>query len=119
MAIRRIKSYTGQTGFVYQYYYVGKRAALDPARANSTEYVFDVTADRRTMFAVSIFVSREALERWAEQHGRSLTETEQYAAAKMRLLQAFDEVRDLIQGTRQFTIDPEDIGALLEQLDLG
>ncbi len=29
MTVRRLKTYVAQTGFVYEYYYVGKRAALN------------------------------------------------------------------------------------------
>ena len=62
MTIRRVKTYTGQTGYVYQYYFVGKRPALDSdPEAPSTEFIFDVTSDRKTIFAVSIFLHPEAL----------------------------------------------------------
>ena len=68
MTIRRMKAYTGQTGYVYQYYFVGKRPALDgDPEAPATEFVFDVTADRKTTFAVSIFLQPQALEAWARQ----------------------------------------------------
>ncbi len=119
MTIRRIKSYTGQTGLVWQYYFVGKRAALDPVRSGATEYVFDVTSDRRTTFAVSIFIGQEAVKCWGAHHGRALTETEQYAAAKMRLFQAFDEIRDLMGQGRELEVGKGEINSLLEPLDLG
>ena len=75
LPIRRLKTYTAQTGYVYQYYFVGKRAALegDP-EAPATEYVFDVTSDRKTTFAVSIFLQPQALEAWAAARGRSLSD---------------------------------------------
>ena len=38
-----------------------------------------------------IFVMQAALEAWAAANGRSLTSSEEYAVAKMRLFQAFDE----------------------------
>jgi hypothetical protein len=120
MSVRRVKSYTGQTGYVYQYYFVGKRPALSGATAGAaTEYVFDVSADRATYFAISIFVEQDGLRAWAEQHGRELTDAEQYAAAKMSLFSAFDEVESLKESTRQFTIGPENIASVLEMLDLG
>ena len=94
MTVRRIKAYTGQTGYVYQYYFVGKRPALDgDPEAPSTEFIFDVTADRKTTFAVSIFLRPEAVDAWAATHGRVLSEPEQYAGVKLRLMQAFDEIR--------------------------
>ena len=114
---RRLKTYTGQTGYVYQYYYVGKRAALegDP-EAPSTEYVFDVTSDRKTMFAVSIFLRPQALETWAAARGRALSEPEQYAAVKLRLMQAFDEIPNMLQDGRRLRLDAEMLMALLESI---
>ena len=72
MTTRRMKAYTGQTGYVYQYYFVGQRPALkgDP-EAPATEFVFDVTADRKTTFAVSIFLPPGASAVWASQRGRN------------------------------------------------
>ena len=31
MTLRRMKTYTGESGYVYQYYFVGKREALAEA----------------------------------------------------------------------------------------
>ncbi len=94
--VRRMKSYTGATGYVYQYYFVGKRGALESSdQAPATEFIFDVTPDRKTLYAVSVFLRAEALAEWSRQHGRVLSETEQYAAAKLRLFRAFDEIEDL------------------------
>ena len=45
-----LKTYTAQTGFVYQYYFVGKREALaDDPEAPAIEYIFDVTTDRKLL----------------------------------------------------------------------
>jgi hypothetical protein len=115
--VRRMKTYTGATGYVYQYYFVGKRAALPPEKP-ATEFIFDVTADRKTTFAASVLLKPEALETWRGQHGRELTETEQYAAAKMRLLRAFDEIDIMIEHGRRLVIDGENIKELLEPLRL-
>ena len=109
------KSYAAQTGLVYQYYFVGQRPALaDDPEAPSTEYIFDVTSDRKTTFAVSIFLPQSALDRWAAMRGRDLTEPEQYAGVKLCLLQAFDEVADMLGEGRRFRLEGE---ALLELLD--
>jgi len=114
--VRRMKTYTGATGYVYQYYFVGKRPAPSPAGAS--EFIFDVTADRQTTFAASVLLKPEALRAWAAVHGRELTETEQYAAAKMRLLRAFDEIEGMIEHGRRLAIDGENIGELLSPLGL-
>ena len=115
MTMRRVKSYTGQTGYVYQYYFVGSRATA----SEETEYIYDVTADRKTMFAVSIFLRHEALTSWAAAHGRALTGTEQYAAAKLRLFQAFDEVDNVKEHGRTLKIDSSNLDELLSPLNLG
>ncbi len=117
MTVRRQKTYTSETGCVYQYYFVGKRPALsdDPA-APAKEFIFDVTPDRKQTFAVSIFLRTPAVIAWQEKHGRELVEVEQYAAAKMMLLRAFDVVEDMMQGGRRLMIEIEELEELLEQI---
>jgi hypothetical protein len=112
MTVRRLKTYTGEQGYVYQYYFVGKRAALveDP-EAPATEFIFDVTSDRKVTFAVSVFLPQGALADWSAAHGRPLNDAEQYAAAKMRLFRAFDVLEDVKGHGRRLRID----GALLEE----
>src|SRR5271154_1880623 len=101
MTIRRMKTYTGGQGYVYQYYFVGKRAAMtSSSEGPATEYVFDVTSDRKTTFAVSVFLSEKTTNAWAATHGRALTEAEQYGAVKMRLFHAFDEIENLMVDGR-------------------
>jgi hypothetical protein len=117
MTVRRMKTYTGQTGYVYQYYFVGKRQALPGApEAPATEYIFDITPDRKTMFAVSVFVRGEALAAWAARHGRPLSDSEQYAAAKMRLFQALDEIENVRSESRRFPVDAGNVEELLATL---
>lgn len=114
MTVRRMKTYTAATGYVYQYYYVGKRPALPAeAEAPATEFIFDVTPDRKALFAASIFLKGEAVDAWAAAHGRELTESEQYAAAKMRLFQGFDEVEDFRHRGRRLVIDTANLEELL------
>jgi hypothetical protein len=117
MPVRRIKTYTGQTGYVYQYYFVGKRPALDSdPEAPSTEFIFDVAADRRTTFAVSIFLRPEALAAWNASHGRALGESELYAGVKLRLMKAFDEIPDMLNQGRRLRLKGEELLALLESI---
>lgn len=117
MTLRRMKTYTGGQGYVYQYYFVGKRVALaDAPEAPSNEYIFDVTSDRKTTFAVSVFLPDQALRGWAEKRGRALTEAEQYGAVKMRLFQAFDEIEDMMGKGRQLTIGADSLEKALDTL---
>jgi hypothetical protein len=113
MTIRRLKTYTGSQGYVYQYYFVGKRLAPDSA---ANEYIFDITSDRKLTYAVSIFLPNEVVAAWAESHGRPLADSERYAAVKMRLFRAFDEVEDMQAYGRQLAIDSQSLEESLAAL---
>jgi len=117
MPVRRLKTYTGQTGYVYQYYFVGKRQALDSdPEAPATEFVFDVTSDRKTTYAVSIFLRPEAVDAWVASRGRALSEPEQYAGVKLRLMQAFDEIPDMRNHGRRLRLEAETLAELLQSI---
>jgi len=107
MTVRRLKTYTGSQGYVYQYYFVGKRPAptSDAHESDANEYIFDVTSDRKLTYAVSVFLPHQVVAAWAESHGRPLADSEQYAAVKMRLFRAFDELEDMQALGRQLQID--------------
>ena len=115
--VRRVKSYSAETGYVYQYYFyeVQKiRRGLTPG----TEYVYMVSADRKRAFPLRIFVRRDAEEKWARKVGRVLSGTEEYAVAKMRLFQALDEIEDVEAHSADLVVDESNLEALLAQLDL-
>jgi hypothetical protein len=104
MTIRRMKTYTGGQGYVYQYYFVGRRPAV-ATDAPANEYIFDVTSDRKTTYAVSVLVEQAAVQSWSQVHGRAPTDAEEYAAAKLRLFKAFDEVEDMLAEGRNLRVD--------------
>lgn len=116
-AVRRVKSYSAQTGYVYQYYFyeVEKAHCGDSA---GTDYVYMVSIDRKSVFPVKIFVEKAALEKWSARTGQGLTGTEEYAVAKMRLFQAFDEIEELPKHSGEITVDDTNVDALLSQLDV-
>jgi hypothetical protein len=116
-AIRRQKTYSGQTGYVYQYYYEGHRS-YKRERNNGTEYVFNVSADRKTSMAVSVLVSDTALEDWQSRHGRTLYASERYAIAKMALFQAFDERPDPATMDADVQVRAADVEAILITLGI-
>ena len=110
--VRRLKTYAGAQGYVYQYYFVGKRDALaDDPEAPATEFIFDVTSDRKLTYSVSIFLPERPRADWSNSHGRSLNDAEQYAAVKLRLFRAFDELENMKSQGRRLSID----SALLEE----
>ena len=104
VTVRRLKTYTGSQGYVYQYYFVGSRPAVGTGKP-ATEYVFDVTSDRKTTFAVSVFLNQDAVSQWTCNHGRGLNEAERYAAAKLRLFRGFDEIENMMNEGRSLPID--------------
>lgn len=103
-----MKTYSGAQGYVYEYYFVGKRAALpqDP-EAPATEFIFDVTSDRKLTYSISIFLPQGPLTAWSRSHARGLNDAEQYAAVKMRLFRAFDELEDVKANGRRLRIDSQ------------
>jgi hypothetical protein len=112
MTIRRMKTYAGTQGYVYQYYFVGKRPALpDDPDVPATEYIFDVTSDRKLTYSVSVLVPEKAVNEWSTMHNRPLSDAEQYAAAKLRLFRAFDELENVRVQGRRLVVD----AALLEE----
>jgi hypothetical protein len=113
MTLRRLKTYAGSQGFVYQYYFVGKR----PATAmEGNEYIFDVTSDRKLTYAVTILFPLPVAAEWATTHGRGLSDSEQYAAVKMRLFRAFDELEDMQAHGRLLQIDLQSLEESLASL---
>lgn len=117
MALRRVKTYTSQTGCVYEYYFVGQREAL--GRDNrATEYVFDVISDKRAKYSISVLLNEEGCSAWEATHGRRLSAPERYAAAKLRLQQGFDEIADMLAEGRLLQVGPENIEDVLAPLDL-
>jgi hypothetical protein len=116
-AVRRVKSYSAATGYVYQYYFYEVQKTRRGSALGS-EYVYMVSVDRKKVFPLRIFVQREGLEKWGHAAGRELTGTEEYAVAKMRLFEALDEVPDLANRQPELVVDRSNIEALLSRLDI-
>jgi hypothetical protein len=120
-AVRRVKSYSAANGYVYQYYFFeGDRAQRDGAPGGEFTYV--VSADRRTAFPFKIFVKQSALDAWAKLNGRPLSSSEEYAVAKMRLFQSFDEgsVKPALEGQQplEVLVDESNLEEMLGRLGI-
>jgi hypothetical protein len=113
MTIRRLKTYTGSQGYVYQYYFVGQRPAPD---VKGEEYLFDVTFDRKNTYAVRIVLPEKTVIEWNQAHGRALSGAEQYAAVKLRLFHAFDDLEDALRDGRCLQINSAFMDAALAGL---
>ena len=114
---RRVKSYSSATGYVYQYVFHEIRKGRRGLAAGN-EYVYLVSADRKSSFPLVIFIGQEAVRGWSRRAGRELSGTEEYAAAKMRLFQAFDEVENLAASPPGIQVSEAELVELLARLDL-
>lgn len=114
-AVRRQKTYSAQSGYVYQYYYEGHRPSHS---GRGTDFVFDVSADRKTSSPVAVSITDEALASWQNQRGRDLSVTERYAVAKMALFQAFDERETPAAMRETVSVAATDVIELLAKLGI-
>ncbi len=105
--IRREKAYSAETGYVYQYFYEGRRETGAGEEAGN-EYVFTVSSDRASSFTITLSMSHRVMETWQQNHERELNATEQYALVKMALFQIFDERTDL-SGSTEVAVTCDDI----------
>jgi len=116
---RRYKAYAAETGVSYQYFFEARRSVTRPeGQGPGSDFSFVIFADQRPPFTLRIFVSQRALDAWQAAHGRPLDSNEQYAAAKMRLYRAFDEIEELCSERLSLVVDESNVEDLLEPLNL-
>src|SRR5208283_5992055 len=115
----RYKVYAAETGTVYQYFFASSRRVNRPeGQGAGSDYIFVVTPDQRPPFILRVFISERALVAWRRGHGRELDSNEMYAAAKMRLFHAFDEIEGLRDAWLDLLVDENNVEGLLEPLNL-
>jgi hypothetical protein len=85
----RTKTFSAETGYVYQYVFRGYRGL--PGLAG-TEFIFEASRDRTERFQVTVQLLDSALAGCAERIDREILDKERYALAKMTLFRAFDEL---------------------------
>jgi hypothetical protein len=115
--VRRVKIYSSQSGYVYEYHYEGHRDFRSGGE-HGTEFVFSVSADRKNWHSTSVLVSDEAVSAWESSNARQLSPTERYAIAKMALFQAFDERPEPALMQDEVRVRNADIEGIIETLDL-
>ncbi len=115
-ANRREKTYSARSGYVYAYRYEGSRQAARGSE-QAAEYVFQVSADRKTYQRVSVFLAPSATAAWEDER-HTLNANERYAIAKMALFQAFDEREDPRQMRQAVIIRRTDAESILEILGI-
>jgi hypothetical protein len=110
-AVRRMKTYSAESGYVYQYVYEGQRP-----HARGTEFVFSLSADRKHWQDLSVIVSEEAVRAWEQSHGRRLSSTDWYAIAKMALFAALDQRASPAEMGEPVVVGEEGVAAAAERL---
>jgi len=115
--VRRLKTYSAQSGYVYQYCYEGRRSFQQSGESGS-EFVFSLSADRKTWQPCKVLVPDSSIAAWEAEHGRQLSETERYAIAKMALFQAFDERSTPALMKADVLVRIADVEAIVETLGL-
>jgi len=116
---RRYKSYAAETGTAYRYFFAGSRRVRRPeGQGTGSDYTFVITPDQKSPFILRVFISARAAGIWRARHGRDLDANEMYAAAKMRLYRAFDEIEKLRDDAFSLLVDEGNVEELLEPLNL-
>lgn len=107
----RLKTYSGDSGYVYQYVYRGQRA-----EAGGTGFVFSVSrgAEQRQ---VEVFAGADVIGGWERTDGRTLRATEIYGIAKLALFQFLDHA-DAWDQRAPVRLTPKDIEQHLGTLGL-
>ena len=115
-AIRREKSYSARTGYVYQYFYEGF-CKTHIENTSGQVYYFSVSSDRVSHFPVRIFLSQSTLFEWQTTRQRELNATEQYALIKMSLFAVFDQNPKLTDGMGITVISYQEIDKYAKTLE--
>ncbi len=81
----RLKTYSGASGFVYQYVYRGERPA-----SGGTAYVFKIGRERGEWKQVEVVVENAVVDEWERREDHKLRKADRYAVAKLTLFEFFD-----------------------------
>lgn len=118
-SIRRIKSYSAQSGYLYRYSFEGSRPAPDRA----IEYVFriftgPVSSDSQDGALVTVRIPAASIRAWEQPRSRHLSSAERYAVAKLALFQSFDDCPAPSHLLPEISVRPADLTAILDTLDI-
>jgi hypothetical protein len=107
----RVKTYSAESGYVYQYVFRGQRHP-----GEQLEFVFSVTRDRKSWHPVSIVLRDALVEEWQVSQARELLGTERYAVAKLSLFQFLDEAESFDGPPAPLKVEQADISRHLRTL---
>ncbi|MDP2999421.1 MAG: hypothetical protein Q8N47_18175, partial [Bryobacterales bacterium] len=111
--VRRPKTWSSRSGYVYQYVFEGHRQ-----RAGETEYLFQVTSGREAPLAVRVVLPDDVIQEWERAHEVTLRSSERYGIAKMALFQAFDERASPARMRAAVRVRRADLEAIIETLGI-
>jgi hypothetical protein len=109
----RTKTYSAESGYVYQYQFTGDRD-LDGGHV----YCFAISVDRADPFVMEIRVPAASLRDWEASESRTLTPTERYAIAKMKLFAVLDSATSPQELKVPHTVTPSEVRDILRTLDI-
>jgi hypothetical protein len=112
-----MKTYSAQSGYVYQYFYEGQRPYQREGEAG-IEFVFTISADRKNWHMARVLMADNAIGDWQREHERVLSGTEHYAVCKVALFQAFDERATPELMKQEIRVRRADLDGIIESLDL-
>jgi hypothetical protein len=100
-----VKTYSADSGYVYQYAYRGQRR-----NGTSAEFVFSVTSNRKEWTRISILLDDSAVNAWAATSSQLLMDAEKYAVVKLTLFEFFDRTLGLeAQGAQPLRPQADEI----------
>ena len=114
---RRIKTYSAESGYVYQYLFSGFRMTTGAAGA-CWEYAFEFSTGRRANAQVSVILREQVLNEWSAAHRRALNASERFGIAKLALKNAFDAWSAPESSPPQVCPTLEDVETISSTLDL-
>jgi hypothetical protein len=115
--VRRLKTYSADSGYVYQYFYEGCRG-FGSGAGKGVEYVFSASSDRKRYGPVVVRLGNSAVEAWEQEHSRELSSSERFALVKLALFQAFDERPTPAEMRHEIHVRRADLDSIAETLDL-
>jgi hypothetical protein len=115
LAVRapRLKTYSAQSGFVYQYLLAAEEHA-----GGARRYRFDLSANRGVHSFVTIELADEVNWRWQQTRNRELSPTECYAMAKMKFFETLDSSELALTKDAAVSVSEPDMDWIAATLEL-
>jgi hypothetical protein len=109
----RRKTYSAETGYVYQYVYRGWRRSPG---GDAIEHVFHASREPTLTSLIQVRLMETAIAQCEQRLGRTLLNAERYAIAKMTLFRAFDETVDFARLSEAIVPNGEQMSECLAAL---